>query len=79
MSRYLSILSFCVFGGCALGQASGPFCGGDEARIWAVGVLQKPELTITCPDAKGGGLEFNNSNQLSELMKLLQVAEKLRP
>jgi hypothetical protein len=74
MKAYLSIL--CLFSGCALGQASGPFCGGDEARIWAVGVLQKPELIITCP--KGGGLEFNNSNQLSELMKLLQLVEKVK-
>lgn len=76
--KTLSLLvSVFLASGCAFGAASGPLCGGATARVWAVGVLQKPHLVLHCKDAEG--LAFGNENQVDVLAALLKLALTVRP
>ena len=43
--------------------------------MFAIGILKKPQLTITCQE--GGGMSYNSDNQLAELSGLLQILKRV--
>lgn len=81
MKYLVSCFFVLLLSGCAIGGASGPLCGGAQATVWGVGFLQRPELHVIC--GTGEGMDFNNSNQTGDLVKLVQIiaelAAKMRP
>ena len=72
--RYLVL--FLLLPGCAFGHATGKLCRGAEADIWGFGPLQKPELNIQCQG--GGGLTFNNENEMGKLVDLVNAIASLK-